>query len=104
MALKIPAGEGEVEALTEALELLARDAGKREAMGTAARRLVEAEHDVDRVAEAYAAALEEAVGGDAVRTAVLWEIATAAAETGIAPDDPETAELGRRLAEVGLGE
>ena len=41
---------------------------------------------LERVAEAYTAALEEAAGGEAVRDAVREEIATAAAETGLRPD------------------
>ena len=44
-----------------------------------------------QVADAYAAALEEAAGGDAVDDAVLWRVAEAAAEIGI--DD--AAELAR---------
>ena len=52
-----------------------------------------------RVADAYAAALEEAAGGDAVDDAVLRRIAEAAAEIGI--DD--AAELARLAREVGLG-
>jgi hypothetical protein len=37
-----------------------------------------------------------------VRDAVLGEIAGAAADVGIGSDDPEAAELARRLGEVGL--
>ncbi len=61
-------------------------------MGAAARALVEREHDVDRVAEQYAAALEEAAGGAAVRERVLREVAEAAAEVGV-DEEPLAAEL-----------
>ena len=48
--------------------------------------------------DAYARALEEAAGGDAVGDAVLWRIAEAAAEVGL--DD--VAELRSRAREAGL--
>jgi glycosyltransferase involved in cell wall biosynthesis len=103
VALKVPVGGSEAEAVARALALLADDPARRVAMGAAARELVDRKHDLERVAEAYAATLEEAAGGDAVRDAVLLEVARAAAETGIGADDPESAELARRLSEVGLG-
>src|SRR4051794_25512652 len=77
VAIKIPVGgEEEVQALTAALRRLA-DPDAAAAMGAAARALVVREHDVERVAERYAAALEEAAGGAAVREAVLREVAAA---------------------------
>ena len=103
-ALKVPVDEHEAESIAIALELVTADASAGAAMGAAARRLVETEHDLERVAEAYAAAVEQAAGGAAVRDAVVHEIATAAAEVGIGRDDPEAVELGRRLSEAGLGE
>jgi glycosyltransferase involved in cell wall biosynthesis len=102
-ALKVPVDEHEIGTLAAALELLAADARARTAMAEAARALAEREHRLDRVADLYAAALEEAAGGDAVRGAVLREVAEAAAEVGLRPEDPETGELARRLDEVGLG-
>jgi len=99
VALKAAVDEHEVETIVAALELLAGDEGVRLAMGRAARELVEREHDLERVAELYAAALEEAAGGPAVRDAVLREVAGAAAGVGLR----ETAELAERLGEVGLG-
>ena len=60
---------------------------------------VEREHDLSRVADAYAAALEVAAGGDAVDDAVLWRVAEAAAETGIT----DVALIAARLREVGFG-
>ena len=102
-ALKVPPDEHEGETLEAALELLVSEPGVREAMGRAAQRLARVEHDLERVAEAYAAALELAAGGAAVAASVLDEVSGAAAAVGIAPDSPEAGELARRLAEVELG-
>ncbi len=96
--VKVPVDEREGETLAAALEVLI-DEDVRRAMGAAAKELVEREHRLDRVAEAYAAALEEFAGGAAVHEAVLHEVAQAAAEVGL--DD--TAEVAARLKEVGLG-
>jgi glycosyltransferase involved in cell wall biosynthesis len=104
VAAKIAPDEREVDVLAGVLtELCANDAA-REAMGRAARELAEVEHAVGRVADLYAAALEEAGGGAAVREGVVSEIARAAADAGIAPGTPAAAELGARLHEAGLGE
>ena len=103
VALKVPVGDGETETLYAALELLARDEGARAAMSAAGLELVRREHDLARAADLYAAALEQAAGGDAVATAVLGDVATAAAEVGIEAGSPEASELARRLAEVELG-
>jgi len=56
VAIKVPAGEGEVETLEAALELAAASPE----MGEAGLRLAETEHRLDRVADLYAAALGEA--------------------------------------------
>jgi glycosyltransferase involved in cell wall biosynthesis len=86
VAIKIPVGgEEEVQALTAALRRLA-DPAAAAAMGEAARALVAREHDVDRVAERYAAALEGVAGGGMVREAVLREVASAAADVGLATE------------------
>ncbi len=103
VALRAPVDAGEVPALTAALELLVTDPEARAAMGEAARRHAVREHGLERVAEAYAAALEVAAGGEAVQDAVLGAVARAGADVGIGPDDPEADELARRLREVGLG-
>ncbi len=103
VAVKVPVDEQEVERLASALDLLAADEARREAMAAAARRLAASDHALERVAELYAAALEEGAGGSLVREAVVRELAQAAADTGIGPDDPEARELGERLREVGLG-
>jgi glycosyltransferase involved in cell wall biosynthesis len=96
--IKVPVDELEEDTLAAALEALT-DPAVRTSMGAAARELVEREHRVDRVAEAYAAALEELAGLPAVERAVLREVAEAAAEVGLT----DTAEVAARLKEVGLG-
>jgi glycosyltransferase involved in cell wall biosynthesis len=103
VALQVPVGEDEVDALDAALELLVTRADVREQMGGAASELARREHDLDRVADLYAAALEEAAGGEAVRKAVVREVSEAAADAGISPDSAEAGEIARRLAEVELG-
>ncbi len=59
VALKVPVDDDEVPALTTALELLAASEVMQRAMGDAAREYVAREHDLHRVAEGYASALEE---------------------------------------------
>ena len=101
VAIKVAPDRRELDALAEAMALLA-DPGTRAEMGDAARGLAVREHDVETVADRYAAALEEAAGGEAVRAAVLREFAAAAADSGIDPASPEAARLGRALDEVEL--
>ena len=101
VAVKVAPDRRELDALAEAMALLA-DPGTRAEMGDAARGLAVREHDVETVADRYAAALEEAAGGEAVRAAVLREFAAAAADSGIDPASPEAARLGRALDEVEL--
>jgi glycosyltransferase involved in cell wall biosynthesis len=103
VALKVPVDELEVDTLQAALELLATQEQVRRAMGEAAAELARREHDLERVAELYAAALEQAAGGATVAESILREVSQAAAEVGIDADAPEAAELARRLAEVELG-
>ena len=103
VALKVPVDAHEAETLGAALELLASNDRARTAMGDAARAYVAAEHDLDRSAEAYVAALEEAAGGEAVKDAVVGEVAQAAADTGITEEGEEAAEIARLLNEVRLG-
>jgi hypothetical protein len=67
-----------------------------------AQRLAAREHDLEHVADLYAAALEEAAGGDAVRDAVLREVSATAADVGIDPASDEAVALGRALDEVEL--
>jgi len=103
VGLKVPVDERETETLHAALELLAREPGVRERMGAAARELALREHDLDRAADLYVAAVEQAAGGEAVADAVLGDVARAATEVGIEPGSPEASELARRLGEVELG-
>ena len=103
VALKIPVDTRETETLYAGLELLARDEGARQAMSEAATELVRREHDLSRAADLYAAALEQAAGGEAVANQVLDDVSRAAADVGIEAGSPEAAELAQRLAEVELG-
>jgi glycosyltransferase involved in cell wall biosynthesis len=104
VALKVPVDDREVETLTGALELLATRPDVRRAMGAAARDLAQREHDLERVAELYVAAFEQAAGGDAVGDAVLREVSEAAAAVGIAPGSVDAREIAASLAEVDLGD
>ena len=99
--VKVPVDEHEEDTLLAALEALA-DPAVRAAMGERARELVEREHRVDRVAEAYGAVLETNAGGALVEERVLHEVASAASEVGMDGDD--AAVLAARLREVGLGD
>lgn len=103
VALKVSVDEHEVDVLAVALELLLTSAEARAAMGREAAELARREHELGRVAELYAAALEEAAGGGAVADAVLAEVSRAAAEVGISAGSDEAGEIARRLAEVELG-
>jgi hypothetical protein len=103
VAVKVPVDAGEVETLEAALELLLTRDDVRTTMGAAAAGLARREHDLERVADLYAAALEQAVGGRAVGEAVLREVGEAAADVGISPEGAEAGEIARRLAEVELG-
>ena len=66
-------------------------------------RLAEQEHDLGRVADAYAATLEEAAGGDAVRRRGPAAVASAAADVGLEPGGEAVGEIAERLREVGHG-
>jgi len=102
VALKIPVDDGETDALAAGLELLVAREDVRAEMGRAALELARREHDLERVADLYAAALEEAAGGPAVVDAVLREVSEAAAEVGIEPSTPQASELAARLVEADL--
>jgi glycosyltransferase involved in cell wall biosynthesis len=103
VALKVPVDAHEAETLGAALELVAADTTARATMSAAAREYVRREHDLDRVADAYVAALEEAAGAEAVADAVVGEVAEAAAGVGIVAEGDEAAEIARLLNEVRLG-
>ncbi|MDQ2984767.1 MAG: glycosyltransferase, partial [Actinomycetota bacterium] len=62
VAAKVPVDEHEVEYLAAVLDLLAADARLRERLGAAGREHVRREHGVERAADGYVAALEDALG------------------------------------------
>ena len=95
VALKVPVDEYEVPTLAAALGL-ATQCHKQ--LGENALEYVRTEHDLGHAADAYAAVVEEAAGGAAVRDGVLAEVARAAAEVGI--EDPSR--LARRAVESGI--
>jgi glycosyltransferase involved in cell wall biosynthesis len=103
VAIKVPVDERETEALVHALERLAGDVADRERMGKAASDWARREHDLDRTADLYVAALEESLGLEDVERAVLGDVASAAAELGVEPDSAELTDVAARLREVGLG-
>ena len=103
VALKVPVDTNEVDTLTAALELLVAREDVRKEMGAAAAELARREHDLGRVADRYAGALEDAAGGGTVADSVLREVSEAAADVGISPDAAEAEEIARRLSEVELG-
>jgi glycosyltransferase involved in cell wall biosynthesis len=102
VARKVPVGGPEIDVLADVLEELSADEQLRCAMGEAAIEYVRTEHDLERVAEQYLAALEWAAGGEAVADAVLAEIAQAAAEVEIGADSPELSAIARELRESDL--
>ena len=103
VAIKVAPDEREVETLAAQLERLLGDDAARHSMGAAALELATTEHALERVADLYVAALEEAAGGEAVQDAVAREVAEAAVDVGIGPDDPEAKELAARLREADIG-
>jgi glycosyltransferase involved in cell wall biosynthesis len=103
VAQKIPVDDREVEELTAALVRLSSDEGRRDRLGARARDYARTRHDLGQVADAYAAALEEAAGGETLRDAVHGEIATAAYESGLDPSGSEVGEIAERANEVRLG-
>jgi glycosyltransferase involved in cell wall biosynthesis len=101
---KVAAGPTEVEELTQVLSGLSGDAELRERLGGSGEAYVRREHDLGRVAEAYAAALEESAGRELVRGEVLGEVSRAASDVGLEPSSPELSDVGRAVSEVGLGD
>jgi glycosyltransferase involved in cell wall biosynthesis len=104
VAVKVPAGADEPRRLSEALLELAGDDALRGRMGAAARAHAEREHDLERVADLYLAAIEEAAGGDAVQRELLTEIAVAAQAVGVDAFDPELRRVAGHVRGVGLGD
>lgn len=100
---KVRVDEREQDVLAAVLLKLAEDVDLRRGLGARAREYVENKHALGLVAERYAAALEEAAGGEAVSRAVLGDVARAAHEVGIDPYGPELGDIGRSAQEAGLG-
>jgi glycosyltransferase involved in cell wall biosynthesis len=103
VAAKVPVDDWELETLTRTLMLLAERADLREAMGRAARAYVREEHDLERVADLYVAALEEAAGGPKVLESVCLDVARAAHEVGLEPGNRELSAVAGFAREVGIG-
>jgi glycosyltransferase involved in cell wall biosynthesis len=99
VVLKVAPDEREAESLAASLLLLADDPARREAFSAAARSYASSEHGLNRVADLYVRALEEAAGGPAVRERLLRGLAQGAADVGL--EDAEG--IGSALREVGLG-
>jgi glycosyltransferase involved in cell wall biosynthesis len=102
VAAKIPVDESEIPILTAVLERLTRDAELRERMGAAARAYVRREHDLERVADLYAAACIEYVGGLSVETEVFADVSRAALDVGIDASDPVAGDLAQRIRELNI--
>jgi glycosyltransferase involved in cell wall biosynthesis len=75
VAVKVPVGVGEIEALVTACE----HASASPEMGAAALRLASTEHRLDRVADLYAAALGEAAAGQSSANGAALSIKRSAA-------------------------
>jgi glycosyltransferase involved in cell wall biosynthesis len=103
VAAKVTVDEHEVETLEAVLGRLASDDALRSEMSAAAAEYARTEHDLERVADLYVAAIEEAAGMDDVEEVVLRDVARAAAETGLDSEAPGLGELGDRLRGAGLG-
>jgi glycosyltransferase involved in cell wall biosynthesis len=94
VALKVSPDADEVDVLAVALNVLASDDRARAAMGDAAGRFAACEHDLGRVADLYAAALEEAATGAAVGATLTPPAALESLAAGRPP---------RRISEIPVG-
>ncbi|MGZ4384667.1 MAG: hypothetical protein ACXVY3_08705 [Gaiellaceae bacterium] len=72
------------------------------ATGAGGEILADEVQSVDRVADEYVSALEQAAGGEAVLGSVLHELAQAVADVGLADDRRELRELAARMRELGF--
>jgi glycosyltransferase involved in cell wall biosynthesis len=104
VALKVAPDVDEVASLVAALELLSTRPDVRQAMAEAALELGRTTHALDRVADLYVAAFEQAAGGATVSDEVLGDVSRAAADVGIEPGSADAHEIAARLAEVELGD
>ena len=103
VVVKIPVDDFEAEMLAAALDALAGDSALRRQLADAGREYVAREHSLERAADLYVHAIEDAAGHDAVLDGVLGEVGRAAAEVGIGPASDELAATGARIRETGLG-
>lgn len=103
VAAKVPVDRWEVDTVTAILDRLCVDATLRERLGEAALEYARREHGLERVADLYTAALEEAAGGEAVRTEIAGRLAERLHEVGVRSADTEVALVKARLSELGLG-
>ena len=105
VAIKVPVDEHEVGRPRRRARATCRGPARaRRRWAPRLARSRSAEHALPAWPSSYAAALEQAAGGEAVRDATScarWP--TAAADVGIGAGDPAAAELAARLDEVGLG-
>ena len=103
VAAKVPVGAGEVDTLAAYLEVLVTDHELRVSMGNAAASFAHREHDLGRVADLYLRALEESAGGPALRDEVASDLAQAAHDVGLSPQDSELDEIAAKARELGVG-
>jgi glycosyltransferase involved in cell wall biosynthesis len=103
VAAKVPVGPGEVGTLTAFLDALASDEELRRKMGRAAAEYARQEHDLDRTADLYVAALEEAAGGLTVRDELAGELARSAWEVGLGARNPQIGDIAAKARELGVG-
>ena len=99
---KVPADRWEVDLLAAVLDRLCVDGSLRERLGEAASSYARTAHALDAVADNYAAALEEAAGGEAVAAEVAGRIAESLYDVGVRASDPTVDLVGARMRELGL--
>ena len=102
VAAKVPVDGHEVETLAAVLERLADDDTLRARMGAAASEYAHRVHDLDRIAELYATAVEDMAGWPAVSNALFADFAKAAYDVGIDKNDPTLADIAARARDSGL--
>jgi glycosyltransferase involved in cell wall biosynthesis len=99
---KVAVDGWEVDMLTAVLDRLCADVSLRERLGRAARDYARREHGLDKVADLYAATLEQAAGGEAVTAEVARRVAESLHDVGVRASDPAVAFVGERMREMGL--
>jgi glycosyltransferase involved in cell wall biosynthesis len=103
VAAKVPVDRWEVDMVTAILDRLCLDVALRDRLGRAALEYARQEHGLERVADLYTTALEEAAGGEAVRAEVARQLAERLYDVGVRSADSEVALVGAHLSELGLG-